>query len=55
MNKESDVMREIHEIREKMYMETKDLSIKDKISYIRKSAESARKKYDLKFCHPAAL
>ena len=48
MYKEPDAMREIHEIREKMYEETIGLSDKEVIEKYRKEADHVRKKYGLK-------
>ncbi len=49
MYKEPEAMREIHEIRERMYGEMKGMTNKEKIEYIHKAAEEAKKKYGLKF------
>lgn len=49
MYKEPEAMREIHEIRERMYEEMKDMTDKEKLEYIHKAAEEAKKKYGLKF------
>ncbi|MFH1824221.1 MAG: hypothetical protein ABH873_03230 [Candidatus Firestonebacteria bacterium] len=47
MYKEPEAMREIHEIRERMYEETKNMTVKEKVAYIHKAAEEAKKKYNL--------
>lgn len=49
MYKEPEVMRDIHEIQEKIYEETKDMTSKEYIKFIHESAERAKKKYGLKF------
>ncbi|MBU4305602.1 MAG: hypothetical protein KJ893_08320 [Candidatus Omnitrophica bacterium] len=48
MYKEPKAMKEIHEIREKMYEEMKGMTSKEQIEYIHKAAENAKKKYGLK-------
>ena len=48
MYKEPKAMREIHEIRERLYEEEKDLSTKELIEKIHKEAEECTKKYGLK-------
>jgi len=53
MYKEPDAMRGIHEIREKMYEETRGLSSKEIIEKYRKEAKEVKKKYGLKFKHRA--
>ena len=52
MNKEPKAMEEIHNIREKLYDEEKNLSAKELIIKIHKEAEEAKKKYGLKFRVP---
>lgn len=42
-------MREIHEIREKLYEEEKGLSTKELIAKIHREAEEVKKKYSLNF------
>ena len=49
MYKEPAPMREIHEIQEKIYEETKHMTPEEQIAYIRKGAEEFKKKYGLKF------
>ena len=49
MYEEPKPMREIHEIRERLYEENKDLSHKEHIAKIHKEAEEVIKKYGLKF------
>jgi hypothetical protein len=49
MYKEPRPMREIHEIQEKIYEETKNMSDKELIEYYHKGAEEAKKKYGLSF------
>ena len=46
--KESKAMKEIHEIREKLYEERKGLSDKEFLNEIHKSSEEVIKKYNLK-------
>ena len=53
MYKEPEAMREIHDIREKMSEEMRGMTNKEKIEYIHKAAEDAKKKYGLKFKKPA--
>ena len=48
MYKEPEAMREIHRIREKMYEETKGMTVKEYLNYIHKAAKAAEKKYGLK-------
>jgi len=48
MYKEPEAMREIHEIREKMYEETRGLSSEEIIDKYRKEAEKIKKQYGLK-------
>lgn len=45
---EPEVMRMLHEIREKQHEETKDLSDEEWVKRIRKNAEAFKKKYGLK-------
>ncbi len=47
MYKEPEPMRQIHEIQEKIYEETKHMTTKEYLEYIHKSAEHAKKKYNL--------
>ena len=49
MYKEPRPMREIHEIQEKIYEETKDMDEKELIRYYHEGAEDAKKKYGLTF------
>lgn len=49
MYKEPEAMREIHEIREKMQEEMKGMTTKERVEYIHRAAEEAKKKYGLKF------
>lgn len=53
MYKEPKPMREIHEIREKLYEENKGLSHKEHIAKIHKEAEEAIKKYGIKLKRPS--
>ena len=46
--KEPEVMRMLHEIREKQHEETKDLSDEEWVKRIRDRAEAFKKKYNLK-------
>lgn len=48
MYKEPKAMQEIHEIRERLYEEEKDLSDKELIAKIHKEAQECIKKYGLK-------
>lgn len=48
MNKEPKAMKEIHGIREKMYEETKNMTAQEIVEYIHRSAEEAKRKYDIK-------
>lgn len=45
---EPEVMRMLHEIRDKQYEETKDLSLEEQIKRTREKAEAFKKKYGLK-------
>lgn len=47
MYKEPEPMRQIHQIQEKIYEETKHMSGKEFIAYIHRCAEEAKKKYGL--------
>jgi len=49
MYKEPESMREIHEIREKLYEEEKGLTTSERIAKIHKEAQYVIKKYGLKF------
>lgn len=49
MYKEPEAMREIHEIQERIYKETKHMTSKEHIKYIHEAAERAKKEYGLKF------
>ncbi|MFH1259065.1 MAG: hypothetical protein ABII74_04530 [Elusimicrobiota bacterium] len=49
MPKEPEPMREIHEIREKLYEEEKNLTPEERIAKVRKESEDMIKKYGLKF------
>jgi len=49
MYKEPKAMKELHEIREKLYEEQKGLSTKDIVEKINKEAEDVIKKYGIKF------
>ena len=55
MYKEPEAMKEIHEIREKMYEETRGLSDKEIIAKYRKEAAAVRKKYGLKLRKTAVV
>lgn len=46
--KEPEVMRMLHEIREKQHEQTKDLSDEEWVKRIRENAESSKKMYGLK-------
>jgi hypothetical protein len=46
--KEPEVMRMLHEIREKQYEETRNLSSEEQIRRTREKAEEFKKKYGLK-------
>jgi len=48
MHKEPKPMREIHEIREKLHEENKNLSHKERIAKIHKEAQEAIRKYGLR-------
>lgn len=48
MSQEPKTMREIHEIRERLYEEEKNLTVKERISKIKKEAKAAIEKYGLK-------
>ncbi|MEW6040089.1 MAG: hypothetical protein AB1633_01030 [Elusimicrobiota bacterium] len=52
MIKESKAMREIHDIRERLYEERKELSNKEFLNEIHKSSEELIKKYKLKLRRP---
>ena len=47
--KEPEAMREIHEIRLKLYEEEKNLTVEQKIAKIHKEAQEAIDKYGIKF------
>ena len=47
--KEPEEIKEIHRIRERLYEEEKNLTIKEKIAKIKKEARSAVKKYGFRF------
>ncbi len=47
--KETEAMREIHEIRERLYEEEKGLSVTEKIAKIKRESREATEKYGLKF------
>lgn len=49
MYKEPKPMKEIHEIRERLYKENKNLSHREHINKVHKEAEEAMKKRGLKF------
>ena len=49
MYREPQAMREIHEIRERLYEEEKNLSPEEKIAKIKREAEEVIKKYGLQF------
>lgn len=49
MYKEPKAMKELHEIREKLYEEQKGLSTKEIVEKINKEAEEMIKKYSIKF------
>ena len=49
MPNEPGAMREIHEIRERLYEEEKNLSAAERIARIKKEARQAAKKYGLRF------
>lgn len=55
MYEEPKAMKEIHEIREKLYEEEKVLSVSNLIAKIHKEAEEVKKKYGLKFKRDVAL
>lgn len=48
MFKESESMRRIHRIRERMYEETRGMTVKEYLDYVHKAALHADKKYGLK-------
>lgn len=48
MYREPQAMREIHEIRERLYEEEKNLAVGEKIAKIKREAEEVIKKYGLK-------
>ncbi|MFQ5835443.1 MAG: hypothetical protein ACE5HR_05945 [bacterium] len=47
MYKESETMRQIHQIQEKIYEETRHMTVEEKIEYINKTAEEVEEKYSL--------
>jgi hypothetical protein len=49
MSNEPKAMREIHEIRERMYEEEKNLSTEELVIKIHNAAEEFKRKYGLKF------
>ena len=49
--KEPKAMREIHEIRERLYEERKELSDEEFLREVHKSSEEVIKKYNLKLRH----
>lgn len=46
--KEPKAMRELHEIREKMYSETADMSMHERLMFVKEKAESYKAKSGLK-------
>ena len=46
--KEPKSMAEIHEVREKIYEETKNMTAKEKLEWVHKESEKTKKKYGLK-------
>lgn len=48
MYQEPEPMREIHKIREQMHEEMKGMTASEKIAYIHRCAEEAKKKYGIK-------
>lgn len=48
MFEESKAMKELHEIREKMYEETKHMSPREKVQYIKEKADKAKQDWKLK-------
>lgn len=56
MFKESKEMKELHEIREQMYQETKKLSVKQMIEKFRRESQECIKQYGLKLTrHPSLV
>ncbi len=53
--RETEAVREIHEIRERLYEEEKNLTIAEKIAKIKREAKEFSEKYGLQFrkYHPA--
>ena len=49
MYREPEAMREIHEIRERLHEEEKDLSTKEKLEKTHREAQELTKKYNIKF------
>ncbi|MEW6201947.1 MAG: hypothetical protein AB1546_08225 [bacterium] len=47
-DKEPEVMRILHKIREEQYEETKDLPVSEWVKKIREEAEECKKKYGVK-------
>lgn len=48
MFEESKAMKELHEIREKMYEETKHMSPQEKVQYIKEKADKAKQDWKIK-------
>lgn len=48
MFEESKAMKELHEIREKIYEETKHMSSKEKVQYFNEKAEKAKQDWKLR-------
>lgn len=53
MHKEPEAMRQIHEIQEKIYEKTKNMTKEEFLKYVHKSAEEAKKKYGIKLRKPS--
>ena len=51
MKTEDKVLREIHKIREKNYIVTRNMTPKEYVDKVNKSAEEAAKKYGFKITH----
>ncbi len=48
MFRESESMKRLHKVRERMYKETKGMSVKEYLNYIHKASKDAEKRYGLK-------